>query len=337
MSEKKIDCVLCGSCVVDMLVRPVPLDTAIGGGKLFEAEPVQVTTGGVVSNAGIAMARLGMNVSAFSYVGDDQWAPIIRGRYEEEGVRTDRLLTHPTGATSTTAVLIDPSGERSFAHCVGAPRLMDKAMFLDHLDLFSHARMTLIGYYSLMPNLEKDLADVLAAVRETGCQTALDAAGSGGSMQPLDQLLPHLDVYVPSHAEAYHQTGLSEPQAIVDAFRSCGAPGLLGVKLGSKGALLSPQAGQYQRIEPVTPPGAVVDTTGAGDCFYAGLLTGLLRGMDPAKAGQLAAATGACCVTGLGATAGVRGFEETMRLGEGKNPKSEIRNPKSHIPHFSDP
>ena len=105
-------------------------------------------------------------------------------------------------------MLIDPSGERSFAHCVGAPKLMDKALFLEHLDLFARSRMMLIGYYSLMPNLEGDLPEVLAAIRKTGCQTALDAAGDGGTMQPLDRILPHVDVYVPSHNEATHQTGL---------------------------------------------------------------------------------------------------------------------------------
>ena len=73
------------------------------------------------------MARLGMKVAAFSYVGSDDWAGVIRRRLEGEGIDCSRLLTHPTAATSTTAVLIDPSGERSFAHCVGAPKLMDKA------------------------------------------------------------------------------------------------------------------------------------------------------------------------------------------------------------------
>ena len=58
----------------------------------------------------------------------------------------------------------------------------------------------------------------------------------------------------------------------------------------------------------------MVDTTGAGDCFFAGLLTGLLRGLDAERAGRLAAAAGACCVTGYGATAGVRDYEETARL-----------------------
>jgi len=64
----------------------------------------------------------------------------------------------------------------------------------------------------------------------------------------------------------------------------------------------------------VPAPGPVVDTTGAGDCFLAGLLTGILRGLSPAEAGRLAAATGACCVTGLGGSSAVCGYDETARL-----------------------
>ncbi len=297
-----------------MLVRPVTLDAPIGGGRLFQVDPIGVTTGGIVSNAGIAMVRLGMRAQAFSLVGNDEWSELIRRRYAQEQLGTDRLLTHAGGATSTTAVLIDPSGERSFAHCVGAPKQMDGQLFRDNLDLFALSRMTLIGYYSLMPNLERDLATVLKEIRQTGCQTALDAAGDGGAMQPLDQALPHLDVYVPSLAEARHQTGKVDPEEIIEVYRSCGAPGLLGVKLGADGALLSPRKGAYIRIEQVPAPGPVVDTTGAGDCFYAGLLSGLLQGLSTEQAGRLAAATGACCVTGLGATAGLKSYQETMQL-----------------------
>jgi sugar/nucleoside kinase (ribokinase family) len=312
--KKEFDCVLCGSCVADILVRPVPLEAPIGGGRLLHAEPIEVTTGGIVSNSGIAMTRLGMKVAAMSYVGKDDFGAVIRRRLEAEGIDCSRLLIHPTAATSTTAVLIDPSGDRSFAHCVGAPKLMDKALFLQHLDVFARSRMMLVGYYSLMPNLEGDLPEILAAIRETGCRTAMDAAGDGGTMQPLDRILPHLDVYVPSHNEAFHQTGLEDPRKIIDIYRDCGAPGLLGIKLGSKGALLSPAAGEYLSIDCATPPGPVVDTTGAGDSFFAGLLTGLLKDLDIARCGRLAAATGACCVSAFGATAGVRGYEETARL-----------------------
>ncbi len=218
-----LDCVLCGSCVADILVRPVPLSVPIGPGRLFAAEPIEVVTGGIVCNAGIALARLGMKAAAFSYVGRDDWGSLVRRRLEAAGVDCGRLLVHPTAATSTTAVLIDPGGERSFAHCVGAPKLMDKALLLKNLDLLARSRMMLIGYYSLMPNLDPDLPEVFAAVRRTGCRTALDAAGEGGTMEPLRRILPQVDVYCPSRDEAAHQTGQTDPRRIIDAYRACGA------------------------------------------------------------------------------------------------------------------
>jgi 2-dehydro-3-deoxygluconokinase len=143
---------------------------------------------------------------------------------------------------------------------------------------------------------------------------ALETAGNGGTLAQVAPALPLVDVYVPSLDEARHQTGLDDPRAIVECYRSHGAPGLVGVKLGTRGTLLSPSAGAWLEIPCVTAPGPVVDTTGAGDSLLAGLLTGLLRGMTPRDACLLGAATAACCVTGLGATEGLRGYDETARL-----------------------
>lgn len=312
--SKVYDCIVAGSCVVDMLCRPAKLDEPIGAGVLHEVEPLLLTGGGIVSNAGVAMARMGMRVGAFSYLGDDAWGDVVRNLYRSEGIDDTPLMVHPTEATSTTVVMIDPSGERSFYHCVGAPKLLKAEAFLDKLELFRNASMFLLGYYSLMPNLEPDLPGVFEAIRKTGCRTALDSAGAGGQMQPLDAILPHLDFYVPSFLEGRNQTGEDDPQKIIRALRRYGAPGLLGVKLGTKGALLSPKADEYVQIDIVEPPGDLVDTTGAGDNFYAGLLVGILKGMSVADAGKLGAAVAACCVTGMGGSAGTRDYETTAKL-----------------------
>src|SRR3954471_3669688 len=155
--DKRFDCVVVGSCVVDVLARPVPLSQPIGASRLIESDPLGLTTGGIVSNSGITLARLGMRVAAFTYVGNDAWAEVIRQRYSAEGIDSSALITHPTGATSTTAVLIDPCGERTFVHCVGAPRLLDREAMLVQLPLFAKSRAMLIGYYPLMTRLQPDL------------------------------------------------------------------------------------------------------------------------------------------------------------------------------------
>ncbi len=166
--HRTYDAVLCGSCVLDFLLRPVPLDRPIGADRLVRVEPIQMCPGGFVSNAGIALARLGMRTAALTYVGDDEWASILKTKYEAEGVDTQYLRTLPGSNSSTTAVLVDEAGRRSFIHCVGAPKRIDRQLLMEHLGLFARSRAMLIGYYPLLPNLLDDLAEVLAAVRGTG-------------------------------------------------------------------------------------------------------------------------------------------------------------------------
>ena len=314
-SEREFDCVVVGSCVVDLLCRPVDLNQAIGAGTLHRTEPLRVVAGGITANAGIGMARLGMRTAVCSYVGNDAWQSVVRDIFEADGVDTTHLVVHPTEATSTTVVVIAEGGERSFFHCVGAPRTLDADAFLSRMNLWRNTRCVLLGYYSLMPNLEQQLPQVFARLREVGCMTAMDAAGDGGTMEPLDKILPHLDVFVPSLNEARHQTGLTDPEKIIDVYRDCGAPGVVGVKLGgTEGVLLSSAAGQCLHAPSCPPPGEVVDTTGAGDSFYAGLLTGLLKDMSLADAGKLGCAAAACCVTALGGNTGGKSLAQTKAI-----------------------
>ena len=310
----QFDCVICGTLCCDILVRPFPSGGGISSSELVIVEPIEPTTGGLVANTAIAMARFGKQVAAFSYVGNDPWGSFVRDLLVANQVDIHRLLIHPTQPTSTTLVMVDVNGERSFAH---SPAVMTKFLkdeFWQHMDLFERSRMALVGYYSLMPELDQELPSILREIRRAGCRTVMDAAGSGGTMQPLDRILPELDVYFPSLAEAQHQTGKSDPHEIVDTYRDCGAPGLLGVKLGEKGALLSSRSGEYLTIPAVSAPGPIVDTTGAGDSFLAGMLTGLLADLSLEECGRLAAAAGACCVTAAGASAGIRSLKETMIL-----------------------
>jgi sugar/nucleoside kinase (ribokinase family) len=313
-TAKPFDCIVCGTCVADILVRPVPLSAAVGGGRLFHVQPIEATTGGIVCNTGIAMRRLGMRVAAASLVGSDLWGNFVRSRLEAEGIDTGGIESHPSLATSTTAVLIDPSGERTFAHHVGAPQAIDAGYFRRLAPHLERSRVALVGYFGLLPAVEPAIAEAVETIKAAGCLVALETGGSGGTLTQLAPALGGVDIYVPSLDEAIHQTGLRDPRGIVGCYREHGAAGIVGVKLGTRGVILSPAAGEFVEIPCVAPPGPVADTTGAGDSFLAGLLTGMIRGLPLRDAGRLGAATAACCVTGVGATAGLKSFEETRRL-----------------------
>lgn len=300
-NDRDFDLVVCGSCTVDVLVRGVDLAKPIGVGQLHRVDPITLSVGGMVSNAAITAARLGLSVAGFSAVGKDTWGDVVLSAYEKSGVDKSFVSRHDQMPTSTTVVMVDPEGQRSFVHSQGAPKAMTADDYFNALPLFANSRAMLLGYYPLLPNMLENLADIFAAIKETGCMTALDAAGGGGTMDPLAQVLPHLDVYCPSFDEAKNQTGKETPQEILQVYRDCGATGLLGVKLGSAGAMLSPAVGEFISIEAAVPS-RVIDTTGAGDVFFAALLSAILKGCNAQRAGEIAARTAARSITAMGAT-----------------------------------
>jgi sugar/nucleoside kinase (ribokinase family) len=55
-----------------------------------------------------------------------------------------------------------------------------------------------------------------------------------------------------------------------------------------------------------------VDTTGAGDNFVAGFLTGLLRGMQPEEAARLGNGAAAVSIQEVGSNGGVRSYEQVL-------------------------
>jgi sugar/nucleoside kinase (ribokinase family)/pantothenate kinase len=310
LPERDFDVVVCGTCCLDVLVRPVPLDAALGDVGLLHTEAFELAAGGVVGNAGAALVQLGLRTAGLAYVGDDEWGPLLRARLAAAGIDTRWVATHASEPTSTTIALIDEAREHAFLHAGGASGALDAALVRAHLAEVARSRWLLVAYYGELPRLVDDLPELLAEVRARGCRTALDADSAGADLEPLARILPHLDAYVPSFAEAALQTGETEPERMVDVYRAHGAAGLVGVKLGARGALLSPEPDTYVAIAPVPPPRGVTHTIGAGDSFFAGLLAGLCRGLRVEEAGRVAAAAGACRV----GDGGVPGFAETAAL-----------------------
>lgn len=306
-----MDAAIFGLIVADLIAQPMDLRRPPAPGGLSLVNSIQLTTGGNVCNTALAMAKLGMRVAAAGLVGTDVLAAAVVERLRLQGVDTSAVFSTDQAQTSATVVAVEPGGERCFFHTVGATALLDADAFRRCFDVFRRCRYVQIGYFGLLPALTPALPDLLAEFRSAAPETkiALDTVNPPGEAALLDPILPHLDLFAPSRSEAAALTGETDPAQMVSAFRRRMPRGIIGIKLDAEGCYLD------DTQQAVLIPAAkvdVVDTTGAGDTWFGGLLTGLLRGMPLDRSGRLANRAAADCCTALGASAGVKGFDDTV-------------------------
>jgi sugar/nucleoside kinase (ribokinase family) len=307
------DVIVCGNLVADIIGRPVNLAEDLRLGSLTFVDEIRLFTGGLGCNLAIDLAKLGFKVGIIGRVGDDRWKDLFFSTLEHEGVDREGIVIDRHHPSSATMVCVDKSGERTFFHVVGAHGYLNADDILRRLDIIRKARMIAIGYYSMMPSLEPNLPDVLKTIKkETNAKILIDTAGSvGPQLEDLSRSFQYLDFFIPSLEEARVLTGCTEPSNMVSVFRARGATGFLGVKLGELGCYIT--SGNESVTVPAFKVQNVVDTTGAGDAFLSGMIAGWLKGMDLKRTAEFANMVGACCVQAMGASTGVRSYEETLK------------------------
>jgi sugar/nucleoside kinase (ribokinase family) len=273
---------------------------------------IQLTTGGNVCNAAVAMAKLDMDVAAAGMVGADVLGSAVVERLTAAGVDTAAVFKTREAQTAATVVAVEPGGERCFFHTVGANRFVDADLFRKCLPTLQWCRWVQVGYFGLLPELTPELPALFAELRRTNPEVklALDTVNPTGPRAELDPILPHLDLFAPSRTEAAALTGETDPKRMVASLREQMRSGLIGVKLDAEGCYLDDGSSAVfvpsYKVE-------VADTTGAGDSWFGGLLTALVRKMPLEQAGRFANRVAADCCTALGASAGIRSYAETIR------------------------
>jgi sugar/nucleoside kinase (ribokinase family) len=300
-----------GLIVADLIAEPMDLRRPPAPGGLIPLNSLQLTTGGNVCNTGIAMARLGMQVAAAGLVGDDILGKAILERLQSAGLDTSAVFTSQAAQTSATVVAVEPGGERCFFHTPGVTPLIDADVFRRCFPIFKQCQWVQIGYFGLLPTLTPQLPQVLKELREFAPRTkvAFDTVNPPASPELLWPILPYVDLFAPSRTEAAAVTGETDPAKMVAEFRRHMPRGLIGIKLDAEGCYLDD--GTTSVFAPAYKVN-VVDTTGAGDTWFGALLVALRKTMPLQQAAHFANRAAADCCTALGASAGVKSFEETM-------------------------
>ncbi|NCO41384.1 MAG: carbohydrate kinase [Armatimonadetes bacterium CG_4_10_14_3_um_filter_66_18] len=290
-----------------------PIDEYPKRGQLALVDQISMHTGGCAANTGTALAKLGVATTIMGKVGTDPFGDFVVNALGARGLSTGSIIRDPDAQTSATAIMVQNDGERSFVHCVGANAKLRESE-LDFGTIEASRILHIAGTF-LMPGFDGEAtASVLRRAREAGVTTCLDTAwdSRGNWMKLLECCLPHLDYCVPSYEEAQQLTGKTAPEDIAQVLLDHGV-GTVGIKMGGEGCYVQNSTGSVRL--PVCQVDAL-DATGAGDAFVAGFLTGVVKGWDLEATARFANAVGASCVTALGASAGIRSFEETMALAD---------------------
>ena len=293
-----LDLVVVGDCNPDVLVLGDDVTPSFGQQEKL-VEGISMVVGGSAAITAVAAARLGLSVGLVAAVGADPAGEFLLGQLSREGVSTEAVAVRdgvPTGMT----VALSRGADRAILTALGAVASLT-AQDVPAMLLTRARHVHISSYFLLERSLGPGLAALLATARAAGATTSLDTnwdpAGKWGD-DHLHASLAQTDVLLPNEAEALRIAGA--PTLSAAAADLTGAGPRLVVKLGERGALcVDGPVWHRAGLPPVTP----VDATGAGDCFNAGLIGGLLRGLTLPDATALGCAVGALSTRAAGGTA----------------------------------
>jgi fructokinase len=254
----------------EVLIDFTPYGTSEAGRNLFEQNP-----GGAPANVLAALSKMGCRTAFIGKVGDDLHGAFLRKTLENLKIDTSGMITDPDYFTTLAFVGLE-NGERSFsfARKPGA----DTQLRPDEIPekLLKETRIFHFGSLSLTDEPARS-ATIFAVkkAKENGALISYDPnyraplwKNEEFAKEQMRSVVPYVDIMKISDEECALLTDETEPSRAAEKLLGQGVRCAF-VTLGKDGALLRTK--DFETAEPGMS-GKAVDTTGAGDSFWGGIL-----------------------------------------------------------------
>jgi len=269
--------------------------------QLYSAmAPGKEVSGGSAANTLAGIASFGARGAYIGKVSNDDLGAIFRHDLNAAGVdyKTNALADGPL--TARCLINVTPDAQRSMSTFLGASVFFSE----DDIDAekIAAARITYLEGYLFDRDEAKEAfvkaAEIAKAAGRLTSLTLSDSFCVDRHRAAFRQLVRnHIDILFANEAELislYEANNFDEALEAVKAETRIAA-----ITRSEKGAVLIDN-GVAESI-PAEPVDKIVDTTGAGDLFAAGMLTGLSRGLDLKTSGRLGAIAAAEIISHIGA------------------------------------
>ncbi len=292
MTAPRYDIFAIGNALVDVLCHKDDAFVAAQGLQRGTMQPItpegavllhqamgacEEVCGGSAANSMAALARLGLRLAFVGQVGDDRLGRLFSADMAASGI--DFPLAPIDVPTGRCLIIISPDGHRTMNTAIGASEYLsasfDPALAADAAILFVE------GYMWRTEQPRAASRKACEAARAAGRRTAFTLSSEYCVRTMHDEFVDLIearlvDILLANEGELAELSRLSDFEAGV-AWAAARVPLLVATR-GADGAIAIEGGRRYET--PAEPCGPVVDTTGAGDLFAAGLLGGLAQGCD---------------------------------------------------------
>jgi sugar/nucleoside kinase (ribokinase family) len=316
--DRSIDVVCIGNAIVDVLAHTPDefldrhgmvkgsmqlIDTDAALRIYADMPPAVEISGGSAANTAAGLAAFGARGTFVGKVADDQLGQVFAHDIRAVGVQFDTAPATGEAAQRGTArclILVSPDAQRTMNTYLGVAAQLEPGDI--DPELMASARVVYCeGYLWDEPAAKAALRTAMDAAHEAGTPvsfTLSDAFCVDRHRAEFLELVEHrVDILFANTTEI---CSLYEVDDFEEAARRvsghCAIACLTRSEEGS--AVIT---GDGARIDVPARPTTVVDTTGAGDLYAAGFLTGWTAGRDLAECGRLASVAAAEVISHLGA------------------------------------
>ena len=310
MNKKEFDVLVAGELNADIIFNRINKMPQIGEEQ--GAEELNVTMGSSTAIFASNSSNLGLSVCFAGKVGNDSFGELVTSTLESNGVNTGHIIIDPDVQTGATVIL----GIGDDRMMVTYPGAMEQFSGSDIPEaLFSRCRHFHTSSIFFQPALKTDLLSVLKRAKEQGLTTSMDTQWDPEETWDLDlnQLLPHLDFFMPNEKEFLNLSGVDNLEEAFDKYSDTGC--CLVIKNGADGVIL--KNGNQILRESALKISEFADAIGAGDSFNAGFIRAFLDSKPLDECLKQGIRTATASLLAPGGTAGIESFEQVMEVTSG--------------------
>ena len=283
-----------------------------GGRPLERNMSLQFSFGGDTLNTAVYLARLGVECSYVTALGEDPYSAWMLHEWQQEGVDTSTVEIIPGRNPGLYMIQTDAAGERSFHYwrmqAAARELFADEARAERVLQRMKQADLVYLSGITLSLYDDASLQRLVSGLEEyraAGGRVAFDGnyrprgwSSAQQAREKFQRVLSLASLVLPTFDDEAGLYGDREPPETAQRLHDLGVSEV-AVKHGAAGVLVSCN-GEQQWVE-TTPVEQVVDSTAAGDSFNGAYLAARARGLDAATAAGWGNRLAGCVITHPGA------------------------------------